>query len=174
MTLQPPQILNTREIFCMREIFCEIVKEAKTSQRKWTLPYQKDENGTCIPVWDVLPDIAESHQCVLLLAWKAEAAIQQGNNGASYDSHRDIIQIPNARCFKNQDDCYSCILHELGHWTNHPKRLKRTKYPHTDYPPDRISRIRYRRNHCRTHLCYSRISFQYPSYGKPQHLSGIR
>lgn len=44
---------------------------------------------------------------------------------AYYDPKDDIIHITPKETFKSTYDMYSCILHELGHWTGHASRLKR-------------------------------------------------
>ena len=113
-----------------RDLFDQIIKEAKNCKKEWVEPYEVDYNQNCIKVLDVLPEITDPQINVLLLVWRLKANIEHGHNTLSYDEGkdgriRDVIRVPPAECFKNQNDLYSGILHELGHWTKNPNRSDR-------------------------------------------------
>lgn len=44
---------------------------------------------------------------------------------AAYSPSRDIIKMPLMSMFVNEENYYSVLLHELGHWTGHKDRLAR-------------------------------------------------
>ena len=48
-----------------------------------------------------------------------------GGDKAFYDPAEDYIGVPPQPAFFHQIDYYRTALHELGHWTGHPKRLNR-------------------------------------------------
>ena len=48
-----------------------------------------------------------------------------GGDKAFYDPAGDYIRVPPQPAFFHQIDYYRTCLHELGHWTGHPKRLNR-------------------------------------------------
>lgn len=70
------------------------------------------------PVWQ---PIAEADQ----LIYETGAVIQHGGNRAFYRSSDDVIQLPPPAWFSERDDYYAVALHELCHWTGHPRRLNR-------------------------------------------------
>lgn len=45
---------------------------------------------------------------------------------AYYSPHNDDIHVPLRESFASQAGYYSTVLHELGHWTGHEKRLNRS------------------------------------------------
>jgi antirestriction protein ArdC len=53
------------------------------------------------------------------------AVIHHGGNRALYRPSDDIIQLPPPSWFPQSDDYYAVALHELTHWTGHPRRLDR-------------------------------------------------
>ncbi len=53
------------------------------------------------------------------------ADVRIGGNKAFYDPGADYIRVPPQPAFFHQIDYYRTALHELGHWTGHPKRLNR-------------------------------------------------
>jgi len=53
------------------------------------------------------------------------AVIEHGSEGASYNFHADVINMPDFESFKNADGYYATLAHELIHWTGHDSRLKR-------------------------------------------------
>mgnify|MGYP000948587518 CR=1 FL=1 len=59
------------------------------------------------------------------------ASIFHGGNSAFYRPSDDIIQLPPVVCFALADDYYATALHELVHWTSHPRRLNRPLVPRT-------------------------------------------
>lgn len=54
------------------------------------------------------------------------ARIQHGGNRAFFVPSLDYIQLPAFEAFRGPDDYYATAFHELGHWTGHDSRLKRT------------------------------------------------
>lgn len=60
-------------------------------------------------------------------AWVASvgADIRPGGVRAYYSPSGDYIGMPPVQTFKSADDYKSTMLHELGHWTGHKKRLER-------------------------------------------------
>ncbi len=70
------------------------------------------------PAWQ---PIGEAEQ----LLYETGAVFRQGGNRAFYSPSEDIIQLPPQAWFPNADDFYAVALHELTHWTGHPRRLDR-------------------------------------------------
>lgn len=56
---------------------------------------------------------------------KTRAVICHGGNRAFYRPSDDIIQLPPSASFEKPEDYYATALHELCHWTGHPRRLNR-------------------------------------------------
>jgi antirestriction protein ArdC len=54
-----------------------------------------------------------------------KADIREGNGEAYYVPSKDFISMPSFAGFKNADNFYSTVFHELGHWTGHKSRLDR-------------------------------------------------
>lgn len=57
--------------------------------------------------------------------YSSGAVIRHGGNRAFYRPSDDIIQLPPPAEFSAPDDYYAVALHELTHWTGHPRRLDR-------------------------------------------------
>ncbi len=55
------------------------------------------------------------------------ADIVHGGNRAFFSSSSDHIQMPELKYFKDSDNYYSTLLHELTHWSGAESRLDRTK-----------------------------------------------
>jgi len=53
------------------------------------------------------------------------AAIQHGGSEAYYSPQDDRIQLPERSAFPDGAAYYATALHELVHWTGHPRRLQR-------------------------------------------------
>lgn len=54
----------------------------------------------------------------------AEIHYKSGDR-AFYSPSNDSITLPFREQFKNKTAYYDTVLHELGHWTGHPKRMNR-------------------------------------------------
>jgi antirestriction protein ArdC len=59
------------------------------------------------------------------LIYATGAVIHHGGNRAFYRPADDIIQLPPPAWFPDTSDYYAVALHELTHWTGHPRRLNR-------------------------------------------------
>jgi antirestriction protein ArdC len=59
------------------------------------------------------------------LLYETGAVIRHGGNRAFYSPSEDIIQLPPETWFDEPDSYYAVALHELVHWTGHPRRLCR-------------------------------------------------
>ena len=59
------------------------------------------------------------------LIYDTGAVIHHGGNRAFYRPSDDIIQLPPPAWFPDTSDYYAVALHELTHWTGHPRRLDR-------------------------------------------------
>ena len=70
------------------------------------------------PAWQ---PIGEAEQ----LIYDTGAVIHHGGNRAFYRPSDDIIQLPPPAWFPDTSDYYAVALHELTHWTGHPRRLDR-------------------------------------------------
>jgi antirestriction protein ArdC len=70
------------------------------------------------PAWQ---PIGEAEQ----LIYDTGAVIRHGGNRAFYRPSDDIIQLPPPAWFPDTSDYYAVALHELTHWTGHPRRLDR-------------------------------------------------
>jgi antirestriction protein ArdC len=70
------------------------------------------------PAWQ---PIGEAEQ----LIYATVAVIHHGGNRAFYRPSDDIIQLPPPAWFPDTADYYAVALHELTHWTGHPRRLDR-------------------------------------------------
>lgn len=76
--------------------------------------------------FDVCPDVAWSPvEAAEQVIANTGAVIQHGGNRAFYRPSDDIIQLPPSSLFSKPDDYYATALHELCHWTGHPRRLNR-------------------------------------------------
>jgi antirestriction protein ArdC len=53
------------------------------------------------------------------------ADIREGNGEAYYIPSKDFISLPAFAAFRNADNFYSTVFHELGHWTGAKPRLDR-------------------------------------------------
>jgi antirestriction protein ArdC len=53
------------------------------------------------------------------------ADIRHGGNRAFYAIDADRVQLPPFESFTDAESYYATLLHELTHWTRHPKRLDR-------------------------------------------------
>ena len=72
-----------------------------------------------------MPAEHERHAHCEELIQATGALIQfDGGNKAFYRPHTDSIHLPERGQFHG-DEFYSCLFHELGHWTGHPSRLAR-------------------------------------------------
>jgi antirestriction protein ArdC len=69
-------------------------------------------------VWQPL---GEAEQLLL----ETGAVIRHGGNRAFYSPSEDLIQLPPEAWFDEPDSYYAVALHELIHWTGHPRRLCR-------------------------------------------------
>jgi antirestriction protein ArdC len=70
------------------------------------------------PAWQ---PIGEAEQ----LIYATGAVVHHGGNRAFYRPSDDIIQLPPPAWFPDTYDYYAVALHELCHWTGHPRRLNR-------------------------------------------------
>jgi antirestriction protein ArdC len=59
------------------------------------------------------------------LLYETGAVIRHGSNRAFYRPSDDIIQLPPPGWFADSDAYYAVALHELTHWSGHPRRLNR-------------------------------------------------
>ncbi len=57
--------------------------------------------------------------------YESGAVIRHGGNRAFYSPGEDLIQLPPEAWFDEPDSYYAVALHELVHWTGHPRRLCR-------------------------------------------------
>jgi antirestriction protein ArdC len=87
-----------------------------TSQLEF-LP-EKFELRSSPAVWQPL---GEAEQ----LLHESGAVIRHGGNRAFYSPSEDLIQLPPEAWFDEPDSYYAVALHELVHWTGHPRRLCR-------------------------------------------------
>jgi antirestriction protein ArdC len=53
------------------------------------------------------------------------AEIRHGGNRAFYAIDADLVRMPVYESFRDAESYYATLLHELTHWTRHPKRLAR-------------------------------------------------
>jgi antirestriction protein ArdC len=53
------------------------------------------------------------------------AEIHHGGNKAFYTMKDDYIRMPEFGAFNDPESYYSCLSHEITHWTRHPARLAR-------------------------------------------------
>ena len=70
------------------------------------------------PAWQ---PIGEAEQ----LLYETGAVFRHGGNRAFYSPTEDTITLPPQAWFPNADDYYAVALHELTHWSGHPRRLNR-------------------------------------------------
>jgi antirestriction protein ArdC len=70
------------------------------------------------PAWQPIGEAEE-------LLYATGAVIRHGGNRAFYSPSEDLIQLPPPAWFSAPDDYYAVALHELTHWTGHPRRLAR-------------------------------------------------
>ena len=56
---------------------------------------------------------------------RADPDLRHGGNRACYRPEADVIQLPDRGAFPDSASFYATALHELVHWTGHPKRLHR-------------------------------------------------
>jgi len=54
-----------------------------------------------------------------------KATIQHGGSRAFYSPDRDIVQMPDMQTFRDSENYYATLAHEMTHWTRHESRLNR-------------------------------------------------
>lgn len=64
-------------------------------------------------------------QCEALIAAAGVRIEHDGGNQAFYRPATDSVHVPEFKQFRTVDGYYATLLHELGHATGHPSRLKR-------------------------------------------------
>jgi Transposase DDE domain group 1/Zincin-like metallopeptidase len=57
------------------------------------------------------------------------AKIEYGGNRAFYAITTDSIRMPPFETFRDSESHAATVVHELTHWTRHPKRLNRANKP---------------------------------------------
>lgn len=72
-----------------------------------------------VPAWQ---PIGEAEELLML----SGATIRHGGNRAFYAPGEDLIQLPPQSWFPDAEGYYGVALHELSHWTGHPRRLARS------------------------------------------------
>jgi antirestriction protein ArdC len=60
--------------------------------------------------------------------------LRWGGGRAYYSPRQDSIRMPERARFETQAGLYSVLMHEVGHWTGHPKRLDRELTGGVDTP----------------------------------------
>jgi antirestriction protein ArdC len=53
------------------------------------------------------------------------ATIRHGGSSAFYSPGQDIVQMPEIQAFRDTENYYATLAHEMTHWTRHPSRLDR-------------------------------------------------
>jgi antirestriction protein ArdC len=53
------------------------------------------------------------------------ATIRHGGDRAYYSIDRDVVQMPEMPAFRDSENYYATLAHEMTHWTRHPTRLDR-------------------------------------------------
>jgi antirestriction protein ArdC len=53
------------------------------------------------------------------------ATVRHGGDRAYYSIDRDAVQMPDMRSFRDSENYYATLAHEMTHWTRHPSRLDR-------------------------------------------------
>lgn len=71
------------------------------------------------------PDLEERREEADVFLSCTKADIREGHGEAYFAPSKDFISMPAFDTFKNADNFYSTIFHELGHWTGHKTRLDR-------------------------------------------------
>lgn len=122
--------------------------ERSTSVEYWQwTEKKKDEQGKIVEVKLDQPRVFFAHvfnaaqldgigpQPAVELPWKPEEAAERiiqasgadirhdQTNRAFYSPVHDTIHLPLRLLFPNSQSYYSTILHEIGHWSEHPSRL---------------------------------------------------
>ena len=82
------------------------------------LPDALQPASQAAPDWNAC-DVAE------LILNASQAQIRNGGARAFYAPSLDVIQLPERSAFANATGYYGTALHELTHWTGHPKRCNR-------------------------------------------------
>src|SRR5581483_8987298 len=59
------------------------------------------------------------------LVKRCDPSLKFGGQRAYYDRLGDYIRLPERKKFVTSAGYYSTLLHEVGHWTGHTKRLNR-------------------------------------------------
>jgi len=67
----------------------------------------------------------ESEAAAEEILLQADAEIRHGGDRAFYRPEGDFVQVPDRSAFPDSASFYATALHELVHWTGHPKRLHR-------------------------------------------------
>lgn len=75
-------------------------------------------------VREAKPEHERHAQCEALVA-ATGAHIYHVGDKAYYRPATDTVHMPEREAFHTPDGYYAVLLHELGHWTGHPKRLDR-------------------------------------------------
>lgn len=114
-------------------------KTAKRVAQRLVLVYNLDQTENCVmPKWhrEKYPDGegkgdedqgAKPIEAAELIVrnWEARPPIAYGGDRAFYQPGADRIQMPKYTSFKDGEEFYSTLFHELTHSTGHQKRLNR-------------------------------------------------
>ena len=94
--------------------------------RSFTLFHASQIDG--IPPY-VAPGVEEAPwrepEAAATIARNSRAVIRVGGDRAFYSPSTDHVQMPPTRAFRSPPAYASVLLHELGHWSGSPERLKR-------------------------------------------------
>jgi antirestriction protein ArdC len=82
------------------------------------LPVELAASPPPVPEGLILPEVEA-------LIGTSGADLRMGGSEAFYSPALDFVQVPRPETFFHAIDWHRTALHELGHWTGHPSRLRR-------------------------------------------------
>lgn len=117
--------------------FTVVDKDQNGEEKKQNIPFLKSYavfnaaqiDGLPEPYYNV-PEFKPTNEETRILELEkffaaTKAEITHGGNQAYYSVTQDKVQMPPFECFYSALNYYSCLSHEMVHWTRHPKRLDR-------------------------------------------------
>lgn len=80
-----------------------------------------------IPELQNVSPVELNHRAEEILAASGANITVSPSNAAFYNPATDSIQLPDLRQFRETEQFYNVVFHELAHWTGHPSRLNRSE-----------------------------------------------
>lgn len=137
-SIKDEEVDNNRDIYFLKDILkmteeknkdtgeIEKVQEKKTILRNYKVYNSEQVNGI---IFENTEDTVSKNQHILEIEEfikSLDAKILRGE--PAYSSYDDYLFMPHIDEFKDKENYYSTLFHEISHWTGHKSRLNREKH----------------------------------------------